>query len=167
MNDPMRILKADHREVKGLLTKLADTDEGPEREQLANELMTKLSAHMEMEESILYPPVKTNVGEDDEEEAEVEHGLAREGLAKMMSMLDAPGFGAVVEMLKAGISHHVEEEETQILPELKEAISRDEWVALGDAIAQAKEAAGLPVSQPPRRKSTKRRSKSTAARNSS
>jgi hemerythrin superfamily protein len=161
MNDPMRILKADHREVEGLLKKLADSDEGPERRGLADELMMKLSAHMETEEAIVYPSVKTNVGADDEEEAEVEHALVREGLDKMVSMADAAGFGAVVEMLKGGISHHVEEEETQILPELKEAISREEWLALGDAIAQAKQEAGLPVAQPPRRNSSKRQAKTT------
>jgi len=159
MNDPMRILKADHREVEGLLKKLAESDEGVEREQLVDELVTKLSAHMEMEESILYPAVKTNVGEDDEEEADVEHGLAREGMTKLQAMVAAPGFGAVVEMLKGGIMHHVEEEETQILPELKDAISREEWLKIGDAIAAAKEAAGLEVPQPRQRKSTKRRAK--------
>ena len=156
MNDPMRILKADHREVKQLLTKLGETEEGAEREALANEVVTKLTAHMEMEEAIVYPPVKTEIGEEDEEEAEVEHGLAREGLQKMMSLLEAPGFGAAVEMVKGGIEHHVEEEETQILPELKESLSRDEWLTLGDRIADAKQAAGLPVPQPPRRRSTKR-----------
>jgi hypothetical protein len=109
--------------------------------------------------------VRTEVGAEDEEEAEVEHGLAREGLQKMMSMLEAPGFGAAVEMLKGGIAHHVEEEETQILPELKEALSREQWAALGDAIAEAKEAAGLPVPQPPRRKSSKRRPKAGSKRN--
>jgi hemerythrin superfamily protein len=156
MNDPMRILKADHREVKQLLTKLGETEEGNERAALANEVVTKLTAHMEMEEAIIYPPVRNEVGEDDEEEAEVEHNLAREGLQKMMSMLEAPGFGAAVEMVKGGIEHHVEEEETQILPELKEALDRAEWLALGDRLAEAKQAAGLPVPQPPKRRSTKR-----------
>src|SRR5215207_10283096 len=145
MNDPMRILKADHREVEGLLTKLADTDEGSEREQLANEVMAKLTAHMEMEESIVYPIVRTEVGEEDEEEAEVEHRLAREGLEKVQQMVEMPGFGAAVEMLKGGISHHVEEEESQLLPELKDAISAADWQALGDQLVAAKEAAGLPV----------------------
>lgn len=156
MNDPMRILKADHREVKQLLTKLGETDEGTEREALAQEVVAKLTAHMEMEETIVYPAVKSEVGEEDEEEAEVEHRLARDGLQTMMSMIAVPGFGAAVEMVKGGIEHHVEEEETQILPELKEALSRDDWLALGDRIAEAKQAAGLPVPQPPRRRSTKR-----------
>jgi iron-sulfur cluster repair protein YtfE (RIC family) len=155
-NDPMRILKADHREVEKLLDELADSEEGAERERMVEELVTKLSAHMEAEESIVYPPVRTEVGEEDEEEAEIEHTLAREGLVKVQEMIEMPGFGAAVEMLKGGISHHVEEEETQLLPELKENLDRDAWLAIGDALVEAKQAAGLPVPQPPQRKSSKR-----------
>jgi hemerythrin-like domain-containing protein len=158
MNDPMRILKADHREVERLLKQLGDTDEGRERQRLAREVQTKLTAHMEIEERIVYPPVADEVGEDDREEAEVEHRLAREGLATMMSMLDQPGFGASVEMLLGGIKHHVEEEESQLLPELKDALDRDDWLAMGDAIAAAKQAAGLPVPTPTARRSAKRSS---------
>jgi len=163
VNDPMRILKADHREVEKLLDKLAASEEGAEREQMVDELVTKLSAHMEAEESIVYPPVKIEVGEEDEEEAEIEHGLAREGLEKVQRMVEMPGFGAAVEMLKGGISHHVEEEETQLLPELKESLDRAAWLAIGDALVESKKAAGLPVPQPPRRKSTKRNKSTTKA----
>jgi hemerythrin superfamily protein len=159
MNDPMRILKADHREAEKLLAKLADSDEGSERQQLVEELTMKLQLHMELEETIVYPTVREAVGAEDEEEAEVEHGLAREGLETLNSLVDVPGFGAAVEMLKGGIMHHVEEEENELLPELKDAISRDEWAAMGDALAAAKQERGLPVPQPPRRRSAKRRTK--------
>ncbi len=162
-NDPMRILKADHRDVEKLLDKLAASEEGVERAKMVDELVIKLSSHMELEESIVYPPIKSEVGEEDEEEATIEHGLAREGLERVQQMVEVPGFGAAVEMLKGGISHHVEEEETELLPELKEALERDEWLAIGDALVDAKKAAGLPVPQPPRRKSTKR-SKSTKSK---
>jgi len=159
MNDPMRILKADHREAEKLLGKLAESEEGTERQQMVEELTTKLTAHMELEETIIYPAVREAVGEEDEEEAEVEHRLAREGLDKLNSMVDVPGFGAVVEMLKGGVMHHVEEEENELLPELKDAISREEWAAMGDALAAAKQERGMPVPQPPRRRSAKRRTK--------
>ena len=159
MNDPMRILKADHREAEKLLGKLAESEEGAERQQMVEELTTKLTAHMELEETIIYPAVREAVGEEDEEEAEVEHRLAREGLDKLNSMVDVPGFGAVVEMLKGGIMHHVDEEENELLPELKDAISREEWAAMGDALAAAKQERGMPVPQPPRRRSAKRRTK--------
>jgi hypothetical protein len=60
-------------------------------------------------------------------------------------------------MVKGGIEHHVEEEESELLPELKEALERSEWLALGDAIAEGKAAAGMPL--PSKRNPTKRSTK--------
>ena len=151
----MRILKADHREAEKLLDKLAESEEGAERQQMVDELTMKLTAHMDLEESIVYPSVRETVGEEDEEEAEVEHRLAREGLDTLNSLVDVPGFGAAVEMLKGGILHHVKEEENELLPELKDASARSNgppW------------ATPLP---PPRRSSAcLSRSRRTAARRS-
>jgi hemerythrin-like domain-containing protein len=157
MNDPMTILKADHREVKRMLTTLADSEEGKERDEMCAELNTALTLHMDIEERILYPVIAREIGAEDEEEASIEHGLARNGLATMVNMVDKPGFGAAVEMLKGGITHHVEEEETELLPELKTKLERADWLALGDAIAEAKASAGAPASPPSRRRSGKRR----------
>ena len=64
MNDPMTILKADHREVKKILTTLADSDEGSAREKLTVEVDHALRLHMEIEENILYPLVAKEVGAD-------------------------------------------------------------------------------------------------------
>ena len=157
ITDPLRILRADHREVERLLDQLADSDEGAERRQMVDELRTKLTLHMELEESLLYPLVAEQVGAEDEEEAEVEHRLAREGLDKLTELIDVPGFGAAVEMLKGGIKHHVEEEEKELLPALKDAMDRDEWRSLGEQLVQAKQAAGQPAPTTQRRKSSKRR----------
>jgi hypothetical protein len=63
-------------------------------------------------------------------------------------------------MLLGGIEHHVKEEETELLPELKDALPREDWLALGDKIAQAKADAGKPAAPPTRRRSQKRRSNS-------
>ncbi|HEY0519999.1 MAG TPA: hemerythrin domain-containing protein [Ilumatobacteraceae bacterium] len=160
MNDPMTILKADHREVRRMLTALSESEEGREREQMTSEVEKALTLHMQIEENILYPAVAEHVGADDEEEAEIEHGLARDGLTKMVGMVQQPGFGAVAQMLLGGIEHHVQEEEGEILPALKEALPREEWLALGDAIAQAKADAGEPVPQPRPRRSQRRKSSS-------
>lgn len=154
--DPMRLLKSDHREVERLLDRLSDSDEGAERRSMVDELVTKLALHMQIEEELIYPLVAAEVGAEDEEEAEIEHSLAREGLSKLESMVEAPGFGAAVEMLKGGIKHHVEEEEKEILPELRTAMERDAWQELGEQILLAKEAAGAPASADTRRRSSKR-----------
>ena len=167
MNDPMTILKADHREAKRLLNALSESEEGLEREKMCTELTTALKLHMELEETLLYPLVQSLIGAEDAEEANIEHGLAREGVATMGGMVSKPGFGAAVEMLKGGIMHHVEEEEGEILPELKDKMERSEWLALGDKILAAKQAAGAAAPKPTTRRSTKRagsKSKSSSSR---
>ena len=81
MNDPMRILQADHREVERLLKRLADTDEGAEREQLVEELTKNLTTHMEVEERLVYPPVAKEVGaEEDRAERYRLHAAPRDAL---------------------------------------------------------------------------------------
>jgi hemerythrin-like domain-containing protein len=160
MNDPMTILKADHREAKKLLTALGESEEGPERDKMAAELEAALTLHMQIEEDILYPSVAEFVGEEDEEEAEIEHGLARDGLSKMLSMVAMPGFGAAAEMLLGGITHHVEEEENEILPALKEALPRQGLVRPRRRDRGGEDGAGQPVPQPKPRRSQKRKANS-------
>jgi hemerythrin-like domain-containing protein len=151
VNDPMTMLKADHRDAKKLLKTLAESGEGRGREHMVKELDQALTLHMAIEEKLVYPLVAKHISRDDEEEAEVEHGLAREGLAKLTELVAKPGFGAAVEMLTGGIGHHVKEEETELLPELKASLSRQAWLQLGDGIAEAKRLAGVPVASKPRR----------------
>jgi hemerythrin-like domain-containing protein len=93
---------------------------------------------MQIEESLVYPLVAARVGPEESEEAETEHGLAREGLEKMSELVDEPGFGAAVAMVTAGIKHHVKEEETDVFPALKSKLDREELSALGDAVAAEK-----------------------------
>jgi hypothetical protein len=40
----------------------------------------------------------------------------------MAKMVGKPGFGAAVDMVEAGIKHHVEEEETEVFPKLRKAL---------------------------------------------
>jgi hypothetical protein len=147
-----------------MLTMLADTDEGEQRRALASQVNEALSLHMRLEEELVYPLVAEDVGEEDREEGDAEHTLARNGLATMLDMVDEPGFGASVEMLKAGILHHVHEEETEVLPELKASLERSDWLALGDRLAEGKAAAGVPPAPPARRRSSRRKQTASARR---
>jgi len=138
MNDPIAMLKRDHREAAAMLKKLADSKPGAARRRTTDELSAALALHMEIEEKLIYPLVAERVGTDEEQEAETEHSLARQGLAKMNDLVDEGGFGAAVAMVTAGIRHHVKEEETEVFPKLKEQLARDELVKLGDEVAAAK-----------------------------
>jgi hemerythrin-like domain-containing protein len=138
MNDPVAILKADHREVAEMLKTLEASKPGARRRATVDKLAAALALHMEIEERDVYPLVKQRVGEEEAEEAGIEHRLAREGLAEVQRLVDEPGFGAAVAMLTAGIRHHVKEEEREVFPELKRNLERDELAALGDRVAAAK-----------------------------
>lgn len=140
MNDPIAILKADHREAAALLKKLSDSKPGSARRKTTQKLTTALALHMEIEEKLVYPLIGERVGADEEKEAETEHTLARAGLAKMNELVDEGGYGAAVAMVTAGIRHHVKEEETELFPELKAKLERDELRKLGDEVVVAKKA---------------------------
>jgi hemerythrin superfamily protein len=138
MNDPIAMLKRDHREAAAMLKELAGSKPGATRRKMTDKLVAALTLHMAIEEELVYPLVAERVGTDEEREAETEHGLARDGLAEMVKLVDEGGYGAAVAMVTAGIKHHVKEEETEIFPKLKAKLARDELAALGDAIADKK-----------------------------
>jgi hemerythrin-like domain-containing protein len=93
---------------------------------------------MAIEERLVYPVVVEILGQKPATEADIEHGLARDGLAKMVDLVEKPGFGASVDMVRAGIKHHVKEEETEIFPKLKKRLDRETLRELGDKIAALK-----------------------------
>jgi len=113
-------LTQEHREAEALVEQLAETDPGQERNRLVDELTQALHQHMEVEEQFLYPIVRDELGKEDAFEGNIEHQLAREGLEKLHELRDKPGFAAALDMVKAGITHHVEDEEGEMFPELRE-----------------------------------------------
>jgi hemerythrin-like domain-containing protein len=138
-------LKKDHAEAKKVLTELGKSEPGKARHDMVAKVTAALELHMSIEEALVYPLVKKAEGADVTHEADVEHGLAREGIATMNNMIDEPGFGAAAESLLGGILHHVREEETEILPALKAKLSTTDWAALGDEVAAAHTAGAVPV----------------------
>ncbi|HEY8544233.1 MAG TPA: hemerythrin domain-containing protein [Acidimicrobiales bacterium] len=143
--DPTAVLRADHRQVERLLQQIADS-EPVARPPLVEELTTALEAHMELEERLLYPVVADELGREEEMEGESEHELARIGLAKVVELSpDGPGFMAALDMLKAGISHHVEDEETEMFPELNEQLDAARLEQLDAELTAARERLGLPT----------------------
>jgi hypothetical protein len=138
--DPVALIEADHRKVEQLFDRI-EAAEGDERRDLVEELTLELLVHMQLEEQEIYPLVEQDVDAEMAEEAETEHGLAREGLDRVRELSpDGPGFGAALDMVKAGILHHVREEEDEVLPKLQEQLSADELAQLGQTLADAKAA---------------------------
>ncbi|MGE3833200.1 MAG: hemerythrin domain-containing protein [Acidimicrobiia bacterium] len=118
--DVTKMLEADHRSVEELFAAIEQA-EAAERQPSIDELVTSLRAHMELEESVVYPRMKPVTGDEPVEEGVVEHELGRKLLADLVALApDEPGFGAALDALKAGIEHHVEEEEQEVFPKLRQ-----------------------------------------------
>jgi hemerythrin-like domain-containing protein len=122
-------LEQEHRQAEHLMKELSETDSGPQRRETLDRLTEALAVHMQVEERFLYPIVADVMGDETEQEADVEHSLAREGLATLNDLVDEPGFKAALDMLQAGVRHHVEEEEQKIFPRLRSE-ARDQLAGL-------------------------------------
>ena len=144
MSKIIELLESDHRTVEQLLDRIKKA-EGEERRPLLQELQTSLAAHMQIEEDHLYSVVAQVLGDDEAQEARNEHSLARDGLSKMLELgPDDPGFEAALDMVKAGIDHHVEDEEGEVFPGLRDKAS-DQLRSLEPQVLAARQELGLPT----------------------
>ena len=143
MPDVTKMLEQDHREAEGLFAKIKESN-GASRAALVTKLADALKLHMQVEEKIVYPAIAKQVdgGDDMVDEAVTEHEGARRALAEVEKLSpDEPGFDAALGTLEAGISHHVEEEEDEVFPKLRESVPSAELDELGAEVANAKSAA--------------------------
>lgn len=142
-------LEQEHRQVEQIFAKLEKAEEESEQRPLVDQLEKALSTHMEVEETQVYPELAKLDGEM-EQEAETEHDLGRESIAKLRQLIGQPGFGAAVAMCQAGISHHVEEEENEVFPKLRKELklggsnrSRSDADATKDELYEQAKQAGI------------------------
>jgi hemerythrin superfamily protein len=122
--DAIALLKQDHRTVSQLFEEFEKADD-EEQSAIVQRVCQLLTVHAQIEEEILYPEAKEAFGGEEESEdlvneAEVEHGSAKELIAKIEAMSsDDEHFKATVTVLGEYIKHHVKEEEGELFPQLK------------------------------------------------
>jgi hemerythrin superfamily protein len=125
--DAIKLLTADHREVKGLFDdyqELVDADaSADERQALAERICAMLTVHATIEEEIFYPAAREALDDEDLlDEAEVEHASAKDLIAQIEDMdADDDLYDAKVTVLGEYIDHHVQEEEGEMFPMCRES----------------------------------------------
>ena len=142
--DAIKLLMQDHKEVKALFKeydKLVEADgDDDAKQEIAQEICTKLTAHATAEEEIFYPAARVVLGEDADlvDEADVEHASAKDLIAQIEASSPADDhYDAKVKVLGEYIDHHVKEEEGEMFPKVKK--SDLDLDALGEEIAARKE----------------------------
>ncbi len=141
--DAIQLLTAEHKEVNAMFKeyqKLVDNEaSADEKEALARQICLMLTVHATTEEEIFYPAAREAIEDEDLlDEAEVEHGSAKELIAQIeASTPDEPLYDAKVKVLGEYVQHHVKEEEGELFPKAKKA--KLDLAMLGEQIAARKE----------------------------
>jgi hemerythrin superfamily protein len=137
-SDAIKLIKDDHRMLERLFKQLqAGTGD---RRTLVDEVTARLTAHSRAEEQEVYPAIREA---DPAEGAEVDHAYhehweAEHLLGKVRNLIGSPHFDEALTQFVSAVKHHVKEEESQVLPALKNAVDRETLLRLGDAFAKAR-----------------------------
>ena len=137
--DAIKLLKDDHKEVKGYFKQYEDLEDEAEKQALADKICLALTVHAQIEEEIYYPAARAEIDDDDLlDEAEVEHASAKQLIAEIQAMAASDRlFDAKITVLGEYINHHVQEEEGDMFPESRD--SNLDLAALGVQLAARKE----------------------------
>lgn len=152
MPDVFDVLSEDHSEVKEMLAQLEKGRPGPgaadselaERKKQVSKLITEEARHEAVEEMFFWPAVRDKLPDGDELAG---HANGQEEEAKeVLARLDKLDAGSrefekmLAEFTKAG-REHIEFEETQVWPALREALSKREASELGKKLQEGKKTA--------------------------
>ncbi|MEU2666218.1 hemerythrin domain-containing protein [Micromonospora sp. DT46] len=135
--DAIVLLKEDHKEMRRLFKAFQDAEEGPaaRRQKLVNEILEALTVHTYLENEVMYPEVRKLLPdlEDDILESYEEHHVADVLCAELFTM-DAGDerFNAKTTVLIENVLHHVEEEEQEWFPKVREALGRKQLQEIGE-----------------------------------
>jgi hypothetical protein len=134
----IELLEQDHREVESLFDEYEGLEEEAQKEALAVKICLALQVHAQIEEEIFYPEARKAIATPELiDEAIVEHASAKQLIAELEAMEVGDSLrDARVKVLGEQISHHVEEEEGELFPEVED--SKMDLNALGRRMAERK-----------------------------
>jgi hemerythrin superfamily protein len=132
--DAIALLAQQHREVEDLFDRFEQTDAPSQQGEIARTATLELRLHTTIEEELFYPAVRAQGGEL---EASVLEDLEEHHVVEMLlDELDAMSpdderFGAKFTVVSELVRHHLEEEEDEQFPLVRDAMSQQELADLG------------------------------------
>jgi hemerythrin superfamily protein len=151
--DAIVMLKEDHKRVKALFRDFRKAGDNAEatKARLVDKILEELTVHTYIENEGMYPTVRKLVPalEGDILESLEEHHVA--DLLCMELALMSPEnshFEAKVTVLMENVEHHIEEEEGEWFPKVRENLGRKELQDIGAQMERLREKAPHRPSQP-------------------
>ena len=157
--DAIVLLKADHKEIRKTFADFekAGDDAEKTKQRLVDKMIELLTVHTYIENEVMYPRVRALLPdlEDDILESYEEHHVADVLVMELAAMSASDErFTAKATVLIENVTHHIDEEESEWFPKVREGLSRTQLREIGAEIAEARERAPRRPEQPSALKKT-------------
>ena len=158
-NDAIVMLKEDHKEIRRVFADFEKAGDNAlaTKGKLVDKMIELLTVHTYVENEVMYPRVRELLPEveDDVLESYEEHHVADLLVVELAVM--KPGderFDAKTTVLIENVRHHMDEEEKEWFPKVREGLGRKVLQELGDEMLEARKKAPRRPSQPSALKKT-------------
>jgi hemerythrin-like domain-containing protein len=157
--DAIVLLKNDHKEIRKTFNAFKKLGDGATKEKgrLVKKMIELLTVHTYIENEVMYPRVRELLPEveDDVLESYEEHHVA-DVLVLELSMMKPTDerFTAKTTVLIENVEHHIDEEEQEWFPKVRDGLGRKSLQEIGAEIEKSRKKAPRKPSQPSALKKT-------------
>ena len=158
-NDAIVLLKEDHKQVRKVFRDFqsAGEDATERKGRLVEQMIELLTQHTYIENEVMYPRVRELLPdlEDDVLESYEEHHVADVLVMELSGMKPTDErFDAKTTVLIENVRHHMDEEEEDWFPKVRDGLGRNALQEIGEELLAAKKKAPTKPSQPSALKKT-------------
>ena len=158
-SDAIVILRDEHKEIRKLFRDFRSQGDNAVKTKgkIVDKIIEALTVHTYIENEVMYPEIRKRVPdlEDDILESYEEHHVADVLVVELAALSpDNERFDAKTTVLIENVEHHIEEEEDEWFPKVREALSRKELREIGEEMLRRREKAPRRPSQPSALKKT-------------
>jgi hemerythrin superfamily protein len=157
-SDAIVFLKDEHNQMRRLFRTFEQASDDASRGAAVTAIIEALTAHTYIENECMYPEVRRLVPdlESDILESYEEHHVADVLSAELASMQASDEhFEAKATVLMENVKHHMEEEESDWFPKVREALGRKQLQELGERLIELRKQAPTQPSDPRAQKSAR------------
>ena len=151
--DAIVLLKDDHREIRSTFAEFEKAGDAAQKtkQRLVDKMIELLTVHTYIENEVMYPRVRALLPdlEDDILESYEEHHVADVLVTELAAMSASDErFTAKATVLIENVTHHIQEEEDEWFPQVRQGLGRKALQDIGAEMLQAKTNAPRRPSQP-------------------
>ena len=151
--DAIVLLKQDHKDIRKVFRDFqkAGPNATATKGRLVGKMLELLTVHTYVENELVYPAARERVPDIEQHvlESYEEHHVADVlGMELKMMKPDDERFDAKTTVLIENVTHHIEEEESEWFPRMRDAMGRKELQQLGEQVIALKKKAPRSPAQP-------------------